>query len=195
MVMASKKHFVSFALSVFWLAMAAGPAFAADRPPAPGEILPPFELPMPQDGKVKDYLGLSGSGSFTVPQIKAKLVIVEIYSMYCPHCQRGAAKVNELYHAIQKRPELRDKIKMIGIAAGNTPFEVDFFRETYDVPFPLFPDQDLSIHKALGEVRTPYFIGVRIQPEETHQVVYSRLGGFEDAGKFLALVIDLSGLE
>jgi len=38
--------------------------------------------------------------------------------------------VNELYSAIQKKKDLKDKIKVIGIGAGNTTFEVDFFQKT-----------------------------------------------------------------
>jgi peroxiredoxin len=102
--------------------------------------------------------------------------------------------VNELYNAIQKRKDLKGKMKVIGIGAGNTPFEVDFFRKKYEVPFPMFSDEDLSVHKALGEVRTPYFIGVKINKDGSHEVFYSKLGGFKDSKKFLKLMEQLSGL-
>jgi peroxiredoxin len=102
--------------------------------------------------------------------------------------------VNELYSGIQKRKDLREKIKVIGIGAGNTTFEVDFFRKKYEVPFPLFPDEDLTIHKILGEVRTPYFIGVKINEDGSNEVFYSKLGGFEDSDKFLKSMLKLSGL-
>jgi hypothetical protein len=102
--------------------------------------------------------------------------------------------VNELYQAIQKRADLRDRIKLIGIGAGNTPFEVEFFRKKYKVLFPLFPDEDLTIHKLLGEVRTPYFIGVKINDDGSHKVFYSKLGGFKQADQFLASMIKLSGI-
>jgi hypothetical protein len=103
--------------------------------------------------------------------------------------------VNELYSGIQKRKDLKDKLKVIGIGAGNTSFEVDFFQKKYEVPFPLFPDEDLSIHKVLGEVRTPYFIGVKINDDGSNQVFYSKLGGFKDSEQFLDLMVKLSGLK
>lgn len=55
---------------------------AATEPPPEGGVLPQFELPPPEDAQAKDYLGLSGTGKFAIPQIKARLVIIEIFSMY-----------------------------------------------------------------------------------------------------------------
>lgn len=55
---------------------------AATDPPPEGGVLPQFELPVPEDAQARTYLGLPGPGKFTVPQIKARLVIIEIFSMY-----------------------------------------------------------------------------------------------------------------
>ncbi len=102
--------------------------------------------------------------------------------------------MNELYRIMQARKDLKNKMKLIGIGTGNSDFEVNHFRKKYEVPFPLFSDEDFSIHKTLGEVRTPYFIGVRLKSDGSSEVFYSKLGGFKDADKFLKLMIKLSGL-
>ena len=58
------------------------PAQAADEPPAVGGTLPPIKLAVPEKDQAKSYLGLSGSGEFTVPQIDGQIVIIEIFNMY-----------------------------------------------------------------------------------------------------------------
>ena len=167
----------------------------ANPPPQPTGPLPDFKLPVPERAADKNYLGLTTRGPFTITQIKAQVVIIEIFSMYCPYCQREAPEVNRLYHMIENDPTLKGAIKLIGIGAGNTPFEVQVFKEKYKVPFPLFPDEDFTLHKAFGEVRTPFFIGVRINDDKTHRVFYAKLGGTEGAESFVKLMLRLSGLE
>jgi thiol-disulfide isomerase/thioredoxin len=167
---------------------------ATSGPPAKGAQLPETNLPVPNDPAERLYLGLSGKGSFQIPEIKAKVVIIEIFSMYCPYCQREAPEVNKLYQAIEGDRNLRGKIKLIGIGAGNSQFEVGVFRKTYKVPFPLFPDEDFTLHKCFGETRTPYFIAIQIDENGSHQVIYSKLGGTKGAEKFLKQITQLSGL-
>jgi thiol-disulfide isomerase/thioredoxin len=170
-------------------------ALAANKPPEKGETLPVINLPVPKNPTEKSYLGLSGDGLFKIPQIKANVVIVEIFSMYCPYCQKDAPGVNQLYNVIDNNPDLKNKIKLIGIGAGNSSYEVEVFKKTYTVPFPLFPDKDFTIHKACGDVRTPYFIVVKINNDGTHQIVHSQLGGYPGAEPFLELVLKSSGLK
>jgi protein-disulfide isomerase len=163
--------------------------------PGGNAVLPIFELPMPGSEREKSYLGLSGTGKFTIGQIKAQALIVEVYSFYCPHCQRSAAQVNELYQRIQERPDLKDKIKMIGIAVTNGMYEVNSYRERYNVPFPLIPDADTEISQRLGVKGTPTFIGLKINGEGSAERFYFGEGGFEDTRQFLAKIIELSGLK
>ena len=168
---------------------------AATKPPEKGGVLPGISLPIPKNPVEKGYLGLSGDGFFNISQIKADVVIVEIFSMYCPYCQKDAPGINELYHLIENNPDLKNKIKLIGIGAGNSVYEVEVFKKAYTVPFPLFPDKDFTIHKACGEVRTPYFMVIKINDDKTHQIVHSQLGNYPGAEPFLELVLKSSGIK
>jgi len=190
-----KKTYLTMPVIPILLLALVFPVLSANKPPEKGETLPVFNLPIPKNPAEKTYLGLSGDGLFKIPQIKARVVIVEIYSMYCPYCQKDAPGMNELYNLIEKNPNLKNKIKIIGIGAGNTSFEVETFKKTYQVPFPLFPDKDFSIHKACGEVRTPYFIVVKINDDGSHQIVHAQLGNYPGAEPFLEIVLKASGLK
>jgi hypothetical protein len=54
---------------------------ADSQPPAVGGVLPEFELSVPKSDEHQKYLGIGGE-TFTIPEIKAEVVIVEIFSMY-----------------------------------------------------------------------------------------------------------------
>jgi hypothetical protein len=77
-----KKPVISFIFIVVCLVSWNSPTLAASKPPAPGETLPSFDLTVPLDAEARSYLGLSESGQFTVPQIEAQVVIIQIFNMY-----------------------------------------------------------------------------------------------------------------
>ena len=166
----------------------------AGQCPSEGDVFPEITLSVPQQAGEKDYLGITGTENFTIKEIKAPVVIIEIFSMYCPFCQKEAPIINELYELIQTKPAFKDKIKIIGIGAGNTQFEVDFFKNEYSIPFPLLPDESFSVHKAVGEVRTPYFFVLQIKPDGSNKIVYSKAGSIQDTQGFLDLIVKKSGL-
>jgi peroxiredoxin len=170
------------------------PVMARSNPPEKGEALPDISLGLPDNPVHRDYLGLSKGDTFKISEIKARVVIIEIFSMYCPHCQRDAPNVNSLFNMIEGNSGLKGQIKIIGIGAGNSSFEVDIFSKKYNVLFPLFPDNEFIIHKRVGEVRTPYFIALKIHEDGSHKVIYSKLGGIERADQFLELMLKLSEL-
>lgn len=156
--------------------------------PKIGDALPFFSLSSPQDRSERDYLGILEGKAFSVNQIKADLVVIEIFSMYCPHCQQEAPNMNRLFGLVQADPKLRSRIKFIGIGAGNSPMEVNTFKTTYNVPFPLFPDENYQIHDLLGQVRTPYFITVKTRGG-ANTVIDSHLGAYDSPEQFLNNVL------
>jgi len=163
---------------------------------SPHNPLPFFELSTPQDPARLAYLGVDAKKTkFSVGDIDADVVIIEIFSMYCPFCQLEAPKVNTLFNRIAEDKALAGRVKLIGIGAGNSDYEVDYFRKSYHIDFPLFSDGDFTIHKAFGEVRTPFFAGVKRGADGQPIVFFTHLGVFESVEGFLAEIIKASGIK
>ncbi len=58
------------------------PLGAASEPPVVGGKLPEIKLAAPQNAELQQYLGISGNQAFAIPEIKAEIVLIEIFSMY-----------------------------------------------------------------------------------------------------------------
>ncbi len=52
------------------------------KPPAEGGVLPAIVLRVPDTPEHQQYLGISEKKKFTIPEIKAEVVLIEIFSMY-----------------------------------------------------------------------------------------------------------------
>ena len=148
-----------------------------------------FSLPVPEDAAHRTYLGLDKEGTFTLDQVDADILVIEIFSMYCPICQREAPKVNDLYSKLEANDKKR--IRLIGIGAGNSEFEVKFFKENYDIEFPLFSDGNFSIHKKIGEKGTPFFIVMAPDRAEADRVLFTHTGEITDLAAFYDDIIHI----
>jgi peroxiredoxin len=188
------RRIILFLIIAGCLTLTSHVAFAAECP-SEGDVFPEITLPVPKQASDKAYLGIPDNDEFKISQIKAPIIIIEIFSMYCPFCQKEAPLINNLYELIQSKPVIKDKIKIIGIGAGNTQFEVDFFRDQYTIPFPLLPDESFSVHKVIGEVRTPYFFVLEMKEDGSNNVIYSKAGSIQNPQAFLELIVKKSVLE
>jgi hypothetical protein len=74
-----------------------------------GDTLPEIRLPVPQKQAHRNYLGLTGEGSISIQDIKAKVVIIQIYRYGCAKYQHEAPTVNKLYRYLENRPETKGK--------------------------------------------------------------------------------------
>jgi peroxiredoxin len=185
----------SILLFVFFLLISVGFLQAAKKPPAAGDVFPKIALPAPEARSEREYLGLSGSGKFEISAIRAPVVMLQIMSIYCPYCQKEAANVNELYRMIESDPDLRGRIVICGLGAGNSAYEVGAFRKKYAIPFPIIPDPDFAAYERIGEVRTPYFIVIRTSSDGAARVFYAEAGGLGDPARFLSRLRQLPELK
>jgi hypothetical protein len=59
-----------------------GLAAAGSKPPAVGGMLPDIILAVPKNADHQKYLGVTGKSTFTIPEIQAEVVIIQVFSMY-----------------------------------------------------------------------------------------------------------------
>ncbi len=147
-----------------------------NRPVLEGSQLPQFTLPAPDTQQALSYLGLTTTAPYTISQIGAKLVLIEILSALCPHCQANAPSMNRLYQVVRNDADLASDVKIIGICIGNDKTQIDAFKKAFNVSFPLIPDKNMAVAQAVKVMETPTMVLV------THsgKVLWSHSGVIED---------------
>ena len=76
------KSFTTVAVLMGVILMSAGFSSASSQPPAVGGVLPEFSLSVPKNDDHQKYLGVVGKKVFTIPEVEADVVIIQIFSMY-----------------------------------------------------------------------------------------------------------------
>jgi len=94
--------------------------------------------------------------------------------------------INELFARIEKDAELKNSVKIIGIAAGNNENDIAFEEKKYE--YPIIPDDKYEFHQLVGQPPTPFFIFARPYGRGRLLVVDSYLGRLEDTDKLFSMV-------
>ncbi len=150
---------------------------------SPAEEFPAakFTLPAPDSPEAQKYLGLKAMEPFKVSDIKAKLVVIEFMSAFCPFCLANAPIMNSIHKTIQGDSRLAD-VKVIAIATGNEKAEVDAYKKKFKTPFPILLDPDFAISASMDGVPTPTTM---IVSTENGKVLFSHTGVIKDPDRFL----------
>jgi peroxiredoxin len=181
--------------------LAAAPAWAVEgslspgaQPLAVGSAFPDVPLAGQVSPEAATRLGIApGKAQRPINALGTEVLVVEIFSMYCPYCQKEAPEVNALYDLIDKRG-LSNRIAVIGVGAGNSETEVGIFRKKYDVPFALFADPDFVVHKQVGQVGTPFFYVLKKKPGGGYAVLGASLGVMDSPAAFLSRITRAAGI-
>ncbi len=145
-----------------------------------GMTLPQFTLNAPGSSDEQKYLGLKDMEPFSWSQISSKIIILEIFSFYCPHCRKQGPVLNKIYNLIQQDTALVNGIKMLGVAAGGDQKKVAMWKKSLNVPFPLYTDPDTSIWQKLGKPGVPCTLIVT----NSGKVLAVHYGATEDSEEF-----------
>jgi len=158
-------------------------------PPKPGATLPgglSFNTPLKQADRAA--LGLGEGPTFRLSDLKAGLVLLEVVGVYCPQCHVQAPLFAKLHARLSQNPELKDKVVMLGMAAGATKEEMEYLGDSGVYPYPVAWDPDFVAHKALGEPKTPFTMLL----DAKGKVLYAHLGIIEDMDAFHAQIVKLA---
>jgi peroxiredoxin len=177
------KNTVMISILAAFLLFFTASAHCAETPRS-GSVLPEFKIQAPVQKDDREYLGLGESDTFSLKKVGTRLVLVEIVGVFCPQCHAQAPLFNALYHRIRKNSDLDPRVRMLAIAAGATPMEADYMRKQFNIPYPILLDSDFSIHKLLGEPRTPFTM--LVTPEG--KVEYAHVGVITDMDEFYARI-------
>ena len=186
--------FFVFLISGFWglntVSASGGKEATRQAKPGPGQEevktisagmdLPQFTLDAPVSEVDQKYLGLSERKPFSLSQISAKILVLEMFSMYCPHCRKQGPVLNKIYKFIQEDTAMKNGIKMVGIMAGGDQEKVDKWKTTLHVPFPIFPDPETTIWQKFGKPGVPCTLIVNI----SGKVLEVHYGASEDTEAF-----------
>ena len=159
----------------------------------PGEIESHvnFALPPPDSAQTQTYLGLDAMKPFKVSDIRAKIVVIELMSARCPHCQANAPIMNDIYKTIQADPGLAD-VKVIAIAIADDKTSVETFKKQFKTPFPILLDENREITRSMSIRGTPTTMVVST---EDAKVLSTHAGEIPDADSFVKQVKFIRQLE
>lgn len=172
------------------------PSWVLHSPPSRGGLFPDAVLTPPAETNDREYLGIApGATSFSLSQMKAEVVIVEVLDMYCPYCQKAAPQAKAIFSRIHDLG-LADRVKFVAIALGNSQFEADTFRDRFGTSFPIIPDPDGAVRDTLGRVPKPSFYGLCRSPKGL-QVISRQSGMFLERKPedFLARTLAKAGIQ
>lgn len=156
-------------------------------------LFPDLSLQGQLEPEMVEQLGISGT-PFRLSDIPKPFLFVEIFSMYCPYCQRDAPEVNRIFEEVRSS-NLWEELRFVGIGTGNTQYEVDVYAEQFQTRFPLLPDNDFTMHSALGNVGTPYYLLLRNAGPGKLEVIHSVEGAPDNMDAMFATMLRKAGLQ
>jgi peroxiredoxin len=126
----------------------------------------------------QQYLGLEKPGAFTLQDIKAPYVLIEIMRTTCPHCVAQVPALNQLYKLVANS-DLKDRLKIFSVGESDNASALKKFKAAHKIPYPLVPDPDWEFCSACTVSGTPTLLLV----DRSGKVLLVEDGAFGSAGK------------
>jgi thiol-disulfide isomerase/thioredoxin len=150
---------------------------AAEAEPKVGHMAGNVKFSKVVSPEDQQYLGLASDGPFTLKDIKGEYFFLESFNTTCPHCMAQAPVLNNLFAMVEKDAGLKGKVKFISAGQGNNDQNAKMWKTFHKVPFPVVPDPDRLLSKALNF--SPYPVSVLV--DKSGKVLWVHVGSFESA--------------
>ena len=122
------------------------------------------------------YLGIGPRKNFSLEDINARMILVDFINSNCPYCIESVPLFNAIYRSIEEDPGLRSRVKLVAVGTGDTLTEVEHFKRTHGVLFPIVPDTEYQGHDAIGQPRVPFLIIARREGRGKWMVADTKVG-------------------
>jgi peroxiredoxin len=122
------------------------------------------------------YLGLEKPGAFTLQDIKARYVLIEVMRTTCPHCVAQVPALNQLYKLVANS-DLKDRLKIFSVGESDNASALKKFKAAHKIPFPLVADPDWEFCSACTVSGTPTTVLV----DKSGKVLLTEVGVFDSA--------------
>jgi len=176
----TKKPLIVMVLAVLSMVLWTGWA-AAEKEPVVGYVAGNVQFSATLTPEDAAYLGVPAGAPFTLKDIKAPYVLVESFNTACPHCMHQAPVLNQLFQMVQSDAKLKEKVKFISAGQGNDETGAQMWKAVQKVPFPVVPDKESKLGKALDF--TPYPVSVLL--DKSGKVLWVHIGTFDNAAEAL----------
>ncbi len=178
-----KKAHVLFLVIFLGILICYSPArVAAQAEPKVGLNVGDVSFSAPLTAEDATYLGLAGPTAFTLKDISSPYVLIESFNSTCPHCMAQAPALNALFNKVAGDATLKDKIKFVAAAQGQDEKVAKMWKTVRKVPFPVLPDTDWKLSKAMNFRHYP----VTLLVDKTGKVLWVHIAEFDNANEALA---------
>ncbi len=160
---------------------------AIDSPALPraGDAFPDQTFTAPAQKNRAEYLGVAANATFALSDLKRKYILLQLFNVYCPHCQAEAREFNHAWNLLS-RPALAKDLSFMAVAVGNSLFEVKLFRDKYNVAHPVVLDPDYAFHENVGSPGTPTYFLLKNDGAKGLKVVWVLEGRYKSPDQFVA---------
>jgi len=121
------------------------------KPVRVGDTFMPFTLTSNLTQQELKALKLSAAKTFSLSDLKAEIVVVEMLNVHCHTCRLQMPIFNKLWDAIQADKVLKAKVAMIGITVGNNAEEIVAFRRDFQPHYPILADPFKEVYNSLSD--------------------------------------------